>query len=1440
MATTAPASDDDLPPLPPPLPPTHSRSFSSSSSSDAGSPNPPSSAAWSPPTAALRQADTQAGPVRSSVSGRGSGAGLIRSGSKTLVSRAGARGSVSSGSSSPSPTLPRSATLSRTLSTASSASARSTTHSPRSSAPATAQRASSSASHRSRASFLLAKVSPSLSPHGRFPSTSSTITSVGLRGSSTPEPLGLGIGGFARGLGQLPSPPRTASDGGSHAGGSRYGTVRSNGTEDSLATAQSGESGGHSPNKPERPPKSDARRSVTGTPPRRTRPGIPMIGRTSPTVAGSSDNTPARPTSTARLSRRISLASLGRAASPTPSSPLNSSKARTSLGSGTFSGEGEDSDASAVKMSDSASSSMTLREGLAGVEPRRRLRARTVSGGANELLGDESPEKRRERQSRRASELKEKNQRILDSINSHILPLVSPPPSQESTSNPDATDDDSPLYRTVTPQRSSTSSTIRDLAEGRRSVDPSSGLSLRHRSDSTWLEDNRDDPSRRTSLESTLRTSASVDEFGVNYGLNGSIRRSSTLGNLAEERELNTDRRARTAGYRSGGRSPLSGRMSSLSLRNRDDPLSERSMTSMSNYPSTADDGRAVRRSDLVGSERTRAASSIGDTRQRDNDFAVGMRRLASREFVRSPRDRSQSDATGLPDRPSALSTLSPSLRNRPGLPREFMQSPSTRPSTRPSSTLAGLDLEPTASPSTHDRLHSTRLTNPRTASPLSTTDPAADLLSREERRRYRRSDGLTSLDLDALPRERTPLRTKKISGGSGGSGSVGSGSVGRTHRSEGRKSISEIREDRPYSRLSREERRNGTRSPDNSLRGTATPPPPSSSRSEERYSTIAADLQARKERLRAAEVGSEAWIAEFEDLRRRNAHSRASNGSGDARSSLDDSPQTQSALDRDRTVRAINALLAGQGIVATAVEPFSPTASTTIHSSPRKRESFGGFDRSERNRHISFANGTNADSPLAPGSSTVSRSNSNTSRSGAESALRGYLDKAVYGDHHKLLLSAFDHFDKHFSMPSNGQADLPESLDLVRRMSALIASTTKLNNGLRALIEAIKDEQVQAQLDEGQRSPTISVSQFEKSVNALLRSSDDQVRTLTEDLIAFTRIEKERDRLRKDSESLSRPVSRASTYAGPLHSPPKRPATSSPFEGAAISLSSSRSPFLPREVLRNPLDEPADSLPPRRSTLHYAGRSPFAATDSPTPASRRDAANISSPLANETTFETPSRRSSIATTTSRNDRPVPTSALASTRIPPRRGKGSDSTARLPTPPSAVRFPTSSHPSEPVTGLVDSTPATSHISPTRPRQHRTYSEADRLALEALELAANVDEQGALDRPELGEASVLAAPAAEEEAGAAEDGHKKSRTRLLSTGSIGSALKHALTRNSRRGEPAAVPSLPSTPSAAAAGTTPRSSLEGGGSSPEERRIERRKEVEEILRRTTSRT
>jgi len=53
-----------------------------------------------------------------------------------------------------------------------------------------------------------------------------------------------------------------------------------------------------------------------------------------------------------------------------------------------------------------------LRDSLVGVEPRRRLRARTGSEGPQEVLDTDEAERRRDLQSRKANELKEKNQKV--------------------------------------------------------------------------------------------------------------------------------------------------------------------------------------------------------------------------------------------------------------------------------------------------------------------------------------------------------------------------------------------------------------------------------------------------------------------------------------------------------------------------------------------------------------------------------------------------------------------------------------------------------------------------------------------------------------------------------------------------------------------------------------------------------------------------------------------------------------------------------------------------------------------------------------------------------------------------------------------------------------------------------------------------------------------
>lgn len=1066
---------------------------------------------------------------------------------------------------------------------------------------------------------------------------------------------------------------------------------------------------------------------------------------------------------------------------------------------------------------------------------------------------------------------------ILDSINGQL----SPSSSSGSFDNP--TSSSNP---TSTLRRSSTSSTIREIADG--SSPASSSLLSSNGGGGPWLEENRD--ARRLLTE--------PDEFG---GMSDGVRRSSTLGDISGNggrSERDSPLRSRTQGFRYSGRASLGGS---------EDVIPLRSSTSMSFHPTSPEQRqRSTRRSDLVGSERTRSASAFGGTEERDADFVASMRRLAS------PRVRTQSEVSRttfegegeeeLPDSPAA------SMRNRPALPREFRTSPSaantpSRFATRPSldvdrdSNLSPTSQIRTLSPrfssstsstsalSPRDRLASPPVSSPRSAVGLSTPDAA-------ERRRYSRSTGLDE--------ERGgPSRSAQEASSSGS----GEGSRHAEAESRRTQSISEIIE-RPYSRQSR----NGSsstpsplssvtdrfpladyRSPGAGSNGTLTPPPTSS-----RYGDIAMELQARKERLRSVEVGSDAWIAEcsstlsfllslppfspypcshvssiaVEDIRRR-ARSRQSGSSGDARSA--NGAISLSERDRDRTVRAINDLLAGQGIVASAIDPASPASSKL---SPRKD---AGFDTSSsRPRRISFANGTHDDSPAAPGSALLARSNSNGSRSGAESSLGRYgVQDGQASDHHKLLLSAFDRF----SATLNTDQDLPESADLVKRMQALIASTTKLNLGLRGLVEAVRNEQVQSQLDEEDRSAAISVSQFEKSVNALLRSSDDQVRNLSEDLIAFTRVERERDRLRRDSDfgSVSRPVSRAqSGYGGnglPLTSPARRSHTASPSvpHSASVSLVSARSPILPREVLRNPLAN-IDESASRRHTLSGSGRSAVVGSASPSPAAgRRESAFVRSPLSTQdASFDTPSRRSSSV---------VPgaiglglTSRTSTTT--PRRIKTSDSTVRAGSPSfpthihtsshasnsNSIRFPTSSTSSPHALTRVDSTPAVPGSSPTRPSRRRSpsastsgsYTDADRRALEAaLEMGANDDEQDMragqqqrFERPESPvfsttargslERSRSASPEVELAAGGG-GGGGGGKTR----GSIGAKLKNAL--RSRKGTNEA---LPPPSSQYDVESSPRSSIEsmsaGGGSPAEEmRRVEKRREVEEILRRAQGR-
>ena len=163
------------------------------------------------------------------------------------------------------------------------------------------------------------------------------------------------------------------------------------------------------------------------------------------------------------------------------------------------------------------------------------------------------------------------------------------------------------------------------------------------------------------------------------------------------------------------------------------------------------------------------------------------------------------------------------------------------------------------------------------------------------------------------------------------------------------------------------------------------------------------------------------------------------------------------------------------------------------------------------------------------------------------ETALRGLIDRAGpnAGEHHNLLFAALDQFDKHFTEAAQreGVSTAPTSpasavafspaIDLVKRTDGLVNSTTRLNTGLRGLLEAIKSDQVEAQLaEDGEPRRSSPLAHFERSVNALLRISEDQVRSLTEDLVAVIRFD--RDRAHSATSGVlvdNRPTSRASTY---------------------------------------------------------------------------------------------------------------------------------------------------------------------------------------------------------------------------------------------------------------------------------------------------------------------
>lgn len=586
--------------------------------------------------------------------------------------------------------------------------------------------------------------------------------------------------------------------------------------------------------------------------------GIYGGGRPPPSPSNSStashDELAASPTMTHHLPARSSD-------SPAPDSPTSSSLAKPLRPPRSEARPNGSVPCSPIKLDEEGGSAVTVAGAVPGeedesrtLEPRRRLRARAGSslggnggdggrGGEDAELEDESAEQRRERRSRRVEELKEKNQRILDSINASSANRIA--------------------GGTLT--RSSTASTIKDLATGQASLanerfSPAQGLD-------TWLEDNRASYGRS-------------DEFGSHgdsAARSESVSRSRTLGDLDDVGRENgrtsaLDRRSQTYGHAAGSALRTTTALDDLPPSG----VPDRASTSLSNYTSAGTSStpyRTPRRSDLVGSARTRAASAFGGTAERDEAIQRSLRNLASKEALMNSAERRRVRSESKMEGGSGGSTG----KNRPALPREFLpdRSPSRAATSLGMSRPAPLDLDlASPSPTCGDDATSPSLTARHRRATTVSPSYASSARSPTSIASYRPQSALSTPSTEARPRRREWSRSEDVRAGGSQSrqatfnveddGMDGyDGELERTPKSA-KKTSRETGVDRasgalPSRKLCRErlcpdtDIFAGLRSSRPTSAGTLTPPPSMSARSDDRQSSLSSETRAMMDRMRSS-----------------------------------------------------------------------------------------------------------------------------------------------------------------------------------------------------------------------------------------------------------------------------------------------------------------------------------------------------------------------------------------------------------------------------------------------------------------------------------------------------------------------------------------------------------------------------------------------------------
>lgn len=337
----------------------------------------------------------------------------------------------------------------------------------------------------------------------------------------------------------------------------------------------------------------------------------------------------------------------------------------------------------------------------------------------------------------------------------------------------------------------------------------------------------------------------------------------------------------------------------------------------------------------------------------------------------------------------------------------------------------------------------------------------------------------------------------------------------------------------------------------------------PNSPSASARYTALNEDLKARKDRLRELDEQDRWNAGELvitksskpslvdpslldSEGRPRGAGSGAGSSagaSGDGRSSRSRELAALRLTDRDKTLRSTNASQVDDDEGLGYADPGNTSRASQDHGPVSVSSNLGHRRSRNEANHL--------ESPILPRSAvgrahTVHLTSSATPSSAQVGVKSPGTATRESEEHHRLLYDALETFTKHFasnttliSSTSSAGIDsptiLPESADLSKRMAALVSATTRLNSGLKTLVASAVHAQVDAELDESKTGLSVAtLVQFERAANQLSRSSDEQVRSLTEGLIAFTRVERERDKARKEGDVPSRPLSRLNSPIKP------------------------------------------------------------------------------------------------------------------------------------------------------------------------------------------------------------------------------------------------------------------------------------------------------------------